>query len=58
MILPSKHIKLSNCILNVGAILLKKLDRERTVSMLWDSVRAKPEIRTFERFVMGLDLLF
>ena len=58
MILPGKHIRLSRCLLNIGAMLLLKLDGEYTVSMLWDSMRARPEINTFQRFVLGLDLLF
>ena len=58
MILPGKHTSLSRCLLNVGAILLSNLEGERTVSGLWESVREKPEISTFGRFVLGLDLLF
>lgn len=58
MILPSKHVKISRCILATGAILLEELSEGRTVSSLWDSVRNKPEIQTFGRFVLSLDLLF
>lgn len=58
MILPGKHTPLSRCLLNVGAILLSNLEGECTVSGLWESVREKPEINTFGRFVLGLDLLF
>lgn len=58
MILPNKHVKISGCILGTGAILLKELSGERTVSSLWESVRDKPEIRTFGKFVLSLDLLF
>ena len=58
MILPNKHTKVSGCILSAGAILLKETKGERTVSSLWEDVRRMPEIRTFERFVLSLDLLF
>lgn len=58
MILPNKHIKISRCMLAAGAILLEELKEERTVSSLWDGVRGKPEIQTFGRFVLSLDLLF
>ncbi len=58
MILPNKHVKISRCILAAGAILLEELREERTVSSLWESVRDKPEIQTFGRFVLSLDLLF
>lgn len=58
MILPNKHVGLSGSILGVGAILLKELTEGLTISMLWESVREKPEIRTFEIFVLSLDMLF
>lgn len=58
MILPSKHIKLANSLLNLGAILLNNLDEKYTVTLLWDRTRGLPEVKTFERFTLGLDLLF
>ncbi len=58
MILPTKHIKLSNSLLGVGATLLKYLDRNRTVTSLWNETHTLPEIKTFDRFTLGLDFLF
>ena len=58
MILPSKHIKLSNSLINIGALLLNRLDGRYTVTLLWDKTRNLPEIKNFERFTLGLDLLF
>ncbi len=58
MILPTKHIKLSNSLLNVGATLLRYMNEPRTVTSLWNEMRISPEIKTFERFTLGLDLLF
>ena len=58
MILPTKHIKLSNSLLGVGATLLKHLDRDKTVTFLWDETHTLPEIKTFDRFTLGLDFLF
>ena len=58
MIIPTKHIKLSNSLLNVGAILLKHIDQSHTVTALWNTTRQLPEIKNFERFTLGLDLLF
>lgn len=58
MILPTKHIKLSNSLLSVGAILLKYIDGSQTITSLWNETRTLPEIRTFERFTLGLDFLF
>lgn len=58
IVLPNKHVKLSRSALGVGAVLLSQLAESRTVSDLWESMRVRPEILTFERFVLGLDMLF
>ena len=58
MILPNKHLGLSRSVLGVGAILLKEMTDETTVSMLWERVRERPEIRTFELFLLCLDMLY
>ena len=58
MILPTKHIKLQNCILNLGSVLLNSITGKQTVTLLWDKARELPEAKTFERFTLGLDLLF
>jgi hypothetical protein len=58
MILPTKHLKLSNSLLSAGATLLKNIESPKTVTLLWNETKNLPEIRTFERFTLGLDLLF
>jgi hypothetical protein len=58
MILPTKHIKLSNSLLGVSAELLKYLNEGQTVTSLWGNVSHLPEVRTFERFTLGLDFLY
>lgn len=58
MILPTKHVSPSRSLLGVGALLLRHLARERTVASLWDEVRSAPEVASFERFTLALDLLF
>jgi len=58
MIIPNKHLKLSNSLLGTGSILLKHLDEKQTVTSLWGRVRSLPEIRSFERFTLVLDFLF
>ena len=58
MMLPNKHVNLSRSALGVGAILLDEMAKEHTVSALWERVRKRPEILTFERFVLVLDMLF
>jgi hypothetical protein len=58
MILPGKHIKLSNSMLNIGAILLEQIDGTQTITMLWNESKIKSEINSFEKFTTGLDFLF
>ena len=58
MILPTKHIRLSNSLLSVGAVLLKHIDDNHTVTALWNTANMLPEVKTFEKFTLGLDLLF
>jgi hypothetical protein len=58
MILPTKHMSLSNSLLSIGAVLLKHIDNNHTVTALWNTANTLPEVKTFERFTLGLDLLF
>ena len=58
MILPTKHLPPGKSLLGVGAKLLGFLERPQTESSLWSRVRHLPEIATFERFVLTLDLLY
>ena len=58
MILPTKHISPSRSLIGVGAVLLDQLERPITVTALWDKVRGLPEITTFQRFILALDLLY
>jgi len=57
MILPDKHVSLSDSILGVGAHLLTELDRPRSVSYLWSRVRDSQDVATFERFSLTLAML-
>lgn len=58
MILPTKHVSTRQSLVGLGAIVLGHLDRERTLSELWDRVRAVQEIGTFRRLILTLDLLY
>ncbi len=57
MILPTKHISSHEALIGVGATLLRNLDEPRTVSGLWERVRAEPNVGTFERFVLAATFL-
>ena len=58
MILPTKHLKLSNTLIGVGSVLLRHLDADKTVTSLWAGTHSLPEIKSFERFTLALDFLF
>lgn len=62
MILPTKHLPESRSLLGVsGTILSLLVEREATVSSLWDffrETRGKDNNVSFDWFVLGLDLLF
>jgi hypothetical protein len=58
MILPTKHISTRNSLLGVGALVIAHLNSPRTVASLWSTLSKAPEIATFERFVLVLDLLY
>ncbi|WP_348256745.1 ABC-three component system middle component 6 [Leptolyngbya sp. PL-A3] len=58
MILPTKHISTRNSLLGVGAIIIGHLNYPRTVTSLWSDLSKLPEVATFERFVLVLDLLY
>ncbi len=58
MILPNKYLKESEAILGIGAILIQKIPSSIFISDLWESVKEISNIGNFERFILGLDLLF
>lgn len=65
MILPTKHMPQDRALLTVGSHILKQLDKQKTVSALWEETiaeyngeqNANPGI-SYDWFVLALDLLF
>ncbi|MFA6957334.1 MAG: ABC-three component system middle component 6 [Thermoanaerobaculia bacterium] len=58
MILPNKYVSPRTALLQVGAVLLEELHHPRTVSELWERVRERSAIGSFQRFSLTLALLF
>jgi hypothetical protein len=58
MILPNKHLRENETLIGVGAALMQKIPSSILISDLWESVKEMAVIGNFERFVLGLDLLF
>lgn len=64
MILPGKHLRQERAIVSVGAEILAQLDESRTVSELWERVRAArsdtPAMAPlpFDWFILALTFLY
>lgn len=58
MILPDKYIPPHYSLLGLGALVIRKLDKPKTVTSIWEELKTFPEVRTFERLVLSLDLLY
>ena len=58
MILPSKHVPSEQSLLALGALILPHLERPRTVSAVWDEVRATRAETSFDKFALTLSFLF
>jgi hypothetical protein len=58
MILPTKFIEEEDTLLRVGVDLLAVLGKEKKITNLWEQSKDIASIETYERFILGLDLLF
>lgn len=58
MILPNKFIQEDDALIGVGATLLQYISPSTSLSELWENVKGLSNIGNFERFILGLDLLF
>lgn len=59
MILPNKHLLSQDSLIGVGGLLLTKIGSSgTTVSRLWEGVRDRREVGTFDRFILALDTLY
>jgi hypothetical protein len=62
MILPGKHLHHDRALLGIGAEILAVLDDERTISDVWERVRAKRDLVTspisFDWFILALTFLY
>lgn len=59
MILPNKHLLSRDSLIGIGGLLLTKIGSGgTTVSKLWEEVRNRREVGTYDRFVLALDTLY
>lgn len=58
MILPNKHLLSQDSLIGVGGLLLTKIGPSgTTVTKLWEGVRDRREIGSYDRFILALDTL-
>lgn len=59
MILPNKHLLSQDSLIGVGGLLLTKIGPGgATVSKLWEGVRDRREVVTYDRFILALDTMY
>lgn len=59
MILPNKHLLSQDSLIGVGGLLLTKISPGgTTVSRLWEGVRDRRVVGTYDRFILALDTLY
>jgi len=58
MILPDKYISIEETMLGLGAVAYRKLETPQTVTNLWRFMMRVPQVATYERFLLSLDLLY
>jgi hypothetical protein len=64
MLLPAKHIKLSESLIGLSGFVLERLDKPRTVDALWSELGVAvdrneyPAYHSFENLVLALGFLY
>lgn len=64
MLLPSKHIRFSESLLGLGAVLLKILKKPMTIDQLWlqfsklNNTSKLPAYHSFDNVVLAINFLF
>jgi hypothetical protein len=59
MILPNKHLLSKDSLIGVGGLILTKIGPNgTTVSRLWEGIRDRQEVGTYDRFILALDTLY
>lgn len=64
MVLPDKHIRFSESLLGLGALVLESLDVPKGIDALWDELHSQmggnefPAKHSFDNLVLTVDILF
>lgn len=64
MLLPAKHIKLSESLIALGGFVLKSLNKPKNVDHIWAEIRQTnntsffPANHSYDNFLLSIDYLF
>ena len=58
MILPNKYLREDEALIGLGGKILLSLKQDMPISDLWEEIKTKENIGSFERFVLALDMLY
>lgn len=64
MIMPDKHIKISESLLGLGSFVLEELVKPQTIDELWSAFKTAkvngsyPATHSFENLVFAVDMLY
>lgn len=64
MILPQKHIKVSESIFGLGSIIIELINKPKTFDNLWNdfqkvnNTKKLPSLHSLDNFIMALTFLF
>ncbi|MGL5245722.1 MAG: ABC-three component system middle component 6 [Sarcina sp.] len=61
MILPKKHIKLSESLFALGALVLSSIKDVKTVDEIWSNISSQKEYSikvSFDNYILTLDYLY
>lgn len=62
MILPTKGLAVDRALLSIGAEVIRRLDRPKTISRLWEQLGKRKssllEAVSYDWFLLALDLLY
>lgn len=58
MILPTKHLLSQDSLVGVGGLIMARVGKGTTVSKLWEQLRERREVGSYERFILALDTMY
>lgn len=58
LLLPTRTRQIDRSLLFVGSLIIERLDRARSLSSVWESLKDSKSVGSYSRFILALDMLF